>query len=151
VPPGSSSGPSASGHPLDLRLSAFCLTLPAFRAGQFGLVCPSTIGYRAVCRLGTHYHPFLIRQPKCHVPARKEEPLPLGTIYLSDWHYFVECLCSIVKANTPNPARGTCVSFFCCFRDRVSLCSLDCPGTHSVDQAGLELRDPPASASEGWD
>jgi hypothetical protein len=22
-----------------------------------------------------------------------------------------------------------------------------CPGTHSVDQAGLELRDPPASAS----
>ena len=26
------------------------------------------------------------------------------------------------------------------FRDRVSLCSLGCPGTHSVDQAGLELR-----------
>jgi hypothetical protein len=23
-----------------------------------------------------------------------------------------------------------------------------CPGTHSVDQAGLELRDPPASASQ---
>ena len=23
--------------------------------------------------------------------------------------------------------------------DRVSLCSLGCPGTHSVDQAGLEL------------
>jgi hypothetical protein len=33
------------------------------------------------------------------------------------------------------------------FRDRVSLCSLGCPGTHSVDQAGLELRNPPASAS----
>jgi hypothetical protein len=32
-------------------------------------------------------------------------------------------------------------------RDRVSLCSPDCPGTHSVDQAGLELRNPPASAS----
>jgi hypothetical protein len=26
------------------------------------------------------------------------------------------------------------------FRDRVSLCSPDCPETHSVDQAGLELR-----------
>jgi hypothetical protein len=41
--------------------------------------------------------------------------------------------------------------FFCCcsvFRDRVSLCSPGCPGTHSVDQAGLELRNPPASASE---
>jgi hypothetical protein len=34
-----------------------------------------------------------------------------------------------------------------CFRDRVSLCSPGCPGTHSVDQAGLELRNPPASAS----
>ncbi|GAB1296923.1 Acyl-Coenzyme A-binding domain-containing 4 [Apodemus speciosus] len=29
----------------------------------------------------------------------------------------------------------------------VSLCSPGCPGTHSVDQAGLELRNPPASAS----
>jgi hypothetical protein len=37
--------------------------------------------------------------------------------------------------------------FFFFFRDRVSLCSLGCPGTHSVDQAGLELRNPPASAS----
>jgi hypothetical protein len=33
------------------------------------------------------------------------------------------------------------------FRDRVSLYSPGCPGTHSVDQAGLELRNPPASAS----
>ena len=33
------------------------------------------------------------------------------------------------------------------FRDRVSLCSPGCPGTHSVDQVGLELRNPPASAS----
>jgi hypothetical protein len=31
---------------------------------------------------------------------------------------------------------------------RVSLCSLGCPGTHSVDQAGLKLRNPPASASQ---
>jgi hypothetical protein len=34
------------------------------------------------------------------------------------------------------------------FRDRVSLCSPGCPGTHFVDQAGLELRNPPASASQ---
>jgi hypothetical protein len=33
------------------------------------------------------------------------------------------------------------------FQDRVSLCSLGYPGTHSVDQAGLELRNLPASAS----
>jgi hypothetical protein len=54
--------------------------------------------------------------------------------------------------------------FFCCclfvclflvFRDRVSLYCPGCPGTRSVDQAGLELRNPPASASRvlsaGWD
>jgi hypothetical protein len=33
------------------------------------------------------------------------------------------------------------------FRDRVSLCSPGCPGTQSVDQADLELRNPPASVS----
>jgi hypothetical protein len=37
--------------------------------------------------------------------------------------------------------------FILFFRDRVSLCSPSCPGTHSVDQAGLELRNPPVSAS----
>jgi hypothetical protein len=34
------------------------------------------------------------------------------------------------------------------FWDRVSLYSPGCPGTHFVDQAGLELRNPPASASQ---
>jgi hypothetical protein len=37
--------------------------------------------------------------------------------------------------------------WFWFLRDRVSLCSPGCPGTHSVDQAGLELRNPPVSAS----
>jgi hypothetical protein len=32
-------------------------------------------------------------------------------------------------------------------QDRVSLYSPGCPGTHFVDQAGLEFRNPPASAS----
>jgi hypothetical protein len=40
------------------------------------------------------------------------------------------------------------VCLFVCFWDRVSLCSPGCPGTHFVDQAGLELRNPPASASQ---
>jgi hypothetical protein len=39
------------------------------------------------------------------------------------------------------------VLFFFFLQDRVSLYSPGCPGTHSVDQAGLELRNPPASAS----
>jgi hypothetical protein len=37
--------------------------------------------------------------------------------------------------------------FFLVFRDRVSLYSPGCLGPHFVDQAGLELRNPPASAS----
>ena len=32
-------------------------------------------------------------------------------------------------------------------RDEVSLCSPGCPGTHFVDQVGLELRNLPASGS----
>jgi hypothetical protein len=38
--------------------------------------------------------------------------------------------------------------FFLVFQDRVSLYSPGCPGTHFVDQVGLELRNPPASASQ---
>jgi len=34
------------------------------------------------------------------------------------------------------------------FQDRICLYSPGCPGTHSVDQAGLELRNLPASASQ---
>jgi hypothetical protein len=42
-----------------------------------------------------------------------------------------------------------CFVLFCfVFQDRVSLCSPGCPGTHSVDQVGLELRNLPASASQ---
>jgi hypothetical protein len=37
---------------------------------------------------------------------------------------------------------------FLFFRDRVSLCSSGCPGTHPVDQAGPELRNPPVSVSQ---
>jgi hypothetical protein len=43
-----------------------------------------------------------------------------------------------------------CFVLFCFvlfYRDRVFLYSPGCPGTHFVDQAGLKLRNPPASAS----
>jgi hypothetical protein len=43
-----------------------------------------------------------------------------------------------------------CLFVFCLFlffRDRVSLYSPGCPEAHFVDQAGLELRNLPASAS----
>jgi hypothetical protein len=50
-----------------------------------------------------------------------------------------ECRCS--------PPHPFFFFFFLVFRDRVSLYSPGYPGTHFVDQAGLELRNLPASAS----
>jgi hypothetical protein len=44
---------------------------------------------------------------------------------------------------TPHPSLFVCFLFF----ETGFLCSPDCPGTHFVDQAGLELRNLPASAS----
>jgi hypothetical protein len=35
---------------------------------------------------------------------------------------------------------------FLVFQDRFSLCRPGCPGTHSADQGGLDLRDPLVSA-----
>jgi hypothetical protein len=60
---------------------------------------------------------------------------------------------SVVKSSSCFCFVLFCFVLFCfvlvlVFRGRVSLCSSGCPGTHSVDQAGLELRNPPASASQ---
>jgi len=38
------------------------------------------------------------------------------------------------------------VGFFVWFFETVSLCSLGCSGTHSVDHIGLKLRNPPGSS-----
>jgi hypothetical protein len=44
-----------------------------------------------------------------------------------------------------------CLFVFVFFHDRVSLCSPGCPGTHSVDQAGLKLRDVSDLPPKCWD
>jgi hypothetical protein len=44
------------------------------------------------------------------------------------------------------PVQFVCLFWF--FETGFLLCSPGCPGTHSVDQAGLELRNPLASASQ---
>jgi hypothetical protein len=56
------------------------------------------------------------------------------------------CVCDLQYLPLP-PSILFIIYLFLVFRDRVSLCSPGCPGTHLVDQAGLELRNPPASAS----
>jgi hypothetical protein len=55
-------------------------------------------------------------------------------------------LCQPLGASLSNWKKITQPFFFS--QDRVSLYSSGCPETHSVDQAGLELRYPPASASQ---
>jgi hypothetical protein len=61
------------------------------------------------------------------------------------------CIGSLVQPNIFFVFVFVYVFVFVClfFQDRVSLCSLGCPGTHFVDQAGLELRNLPTSASQG--
>jgi hypothetical protein len=56
-------------------------------------------------------------------------------------------LSSVGKVNLFSPS-FLFVLFCFVFQDRVSLCSPGCPGTHSVEQASLELRNPPASTSQ---
>jgi hypothetical protein len=43
------------------------------------------------------------------------------------------------------------VCLFVCFQVRVSLCSPGCPGTHSVDQAGLNSEIHLSLPPKGWD
>jgi hypothetical protein len=61
----------------------------------------------------------------------------------------VLCKRSQLLSHLCSPTNNSKCQFFFVlfFRDRVSLCSPGCPGTHFVDQAGLELRNLPASAS----
>jgi hypothetical protein len=62
---------------------------------------------------------------------------------------FCVCICTCVWRPMVDimPLLVTFFFFFLVFQNRVSLYSLGCPGTHCVDQAGLELRNLPASAS----
>ena len=59
--------------------------------------------------------------------------------YLSPPLYFIN-LWVIFMSELGPEQQGILLCFVLfCFQDRVSLCSPKCPGTHSVDQAGLEL------------
>jgi hypothetical protein len=75
--------------------------------------------------------------------------------------YVCVCVCVCVRERERERERNTLISgviliwgvyyilpMFLFFPDRVSLCSPGHPGTHSVDQAGPELRNSPASASQ---
>jgi hypothetical protein len=77
---------------------------------------------------GICHHPLVPQMPGMHIEPRQT-----------------------CRQNTHTHKVKTSKSFFFLFLvlpGRVSLYSPGCPGTHSVDQAGLKLRNPPASASQ---
>jgi hypothetical protein len=78
---------------------------------------------------------------------------PCGCWYLNSGPLEEQSVLLTAEPSFQLPTSRICFCVFVClfcfvFRDRVSLYSLGCPGTHFVDQAGLELRNPPASASQ---
>ena len=68
------------------------------------------------------------------LPFRTQKLSPIYKVKSSKWNT------KLVKWNF--------FFFFLVFWVRVFLCRPGCPGIHFVDQAGLELRNPPASASQ---
>jgi hypothetical protein len=68
----------------------------------------------------------------------------------SNWQTPVTTACPLLVFVGTHRHTHTNLFFFVClfvFQDRVSLYSPGCPGTHFVDQAGLKIRNLPASAS----
>jgi hypothetical protein len=68
--------------------------------------------------------PRLVQEPHDSAPLPEKPVIPLLDLY--HLHACIE---------------------FLFFQDRISLCNPGRPGTHSVDHASLELRNPPTSAS----
>jgi hypothetical protein len=70
---------------------------------------------------------------------------------LHSWHKLLGIWIQVNLLKMSSDSLFVCFVFFLfcfVFRDRFSLCSPGCPGTHFVDQVGLELRNPLASASQ---
>lgn len=73
-----------------------------------------------------------IRKPGCQDTVYGDK------IQVQKTHVYMNC-CNTISMKAS--------SFFMVFQDRISLFCPCCPGKHFVDQAGLTLRDLPASAS----
>jgi hypothetical protein len=111
-------------------------------------------------RLGDGWYPILWNwvTDSCELPCGCWElgPLQEHHVLRNDvWRSLCQTELKKDRAESLCPGSFVCLfvslfylfSYFV-FRDRVSLYSLGCPGTHFVDQAGLKLRNPPVSASQ---
>ena len=82
-----------------------------------------------------------------HAPPVWVEPSSILSEHSTTWTIFLDLLLLFLFFLI---IIGVCCCCCCClfvFWDLVSLCSPGCPGTDSVDQADLELRNLPATAS----
>jgi hypothetical protein len=77
----------------------------------------------------------------------KQNKKNIGAGEMTQWLRAMTALPEVLSSIPSNHPSALCLFCFVLFQDGVSLCSPGCPGTHSVDQAGLKLRNPPASAS----
>ena len=96
--------------------------------GNITLFCPVSFSARMSCI----WHICFILKSRFHI--REENTISV----LLNLTYFIIMVSSFIFL----------VFGFLVFGDRVSLCRPGCSGTHFVDQAGLELRNLPASASQ---
>jgi hypothetical protein len=63
-------------------------------------------------------------------------------------HQCLSILYVMLRAEGGGMINPDILQWFCVFfQERVSLCGSDCPGIHSVEQAGLKLRDSSAPDS----
>jgi hypothetical protein len=121
------------------------------------LVCVYTLIYiytRWTYIYFTHAHRKRGEKAKGRLNIRKREGVSISQYFLFHFHVqhnfilksiVIHCILPICAMKK---TRFICFVFcFLFFWDRVSLYSSGCPGTHFVDQAGLELRNLPASAS----
>jgi hypothetical protein len=69
-------------------------------------------------------------------------------VYISSQKPSVQLLTELLLCSCAKSDCFFLLLLFLFFQDRVSLCSPGCPGTHFVHQAGLEFKNPPASASQ---
>jgi hypothetical protein len=90
-----------------------------------------------------HKHPWPMSQPVGHQVC--------FDFKLKESKNFIFTLTTEVRLALSGPSPfWNCLFFFFFFLRQGFSFSPSRPGTHSVDQAGLELRDPPASASQVW-
>jgi hypothetical protein len=99
------------------------------KVGVVGHTCKASIWEVEVGGLIIQGHPWLYNKFKVSLSYMRDPGFLFCFVFWGFLFLFVCCL-------------------FVCFRDRVSLCSPGYPGTHFIDQAGLELRNLPASASQ---